>query len=131
MSRTFREFEREPMVPASIRGSVALVLCFLVGDGYSCGYSRRAFVASGAAGLLLPAAPASAIIGGTAVTQAEQNLLGLVGLVVDNVGVCSGTRISDGLVLTARHCVCHHTIQRVVLLCRGPNETLARTRTYW
>ena len=54
---------------------------------------------------------ASALIGGAYVSQAEMAARGLVGLTVGDPsmlkqrsGMCTGTLIGDGLILTARHC---------------------------
>ena len=53
-----------------------------------------------------PTAPALAVVGGRDVSQAELNRLGIVGLFSSDESVCTGTRIGDGLILTAKHCAC-------------------------
>ena len=74
-----------------------------------CSCSRRAVMqgaAAAAAGGLWYPGKASAMVGGGLVSQGELDGLGLVGLATAAGGVCTGTRIGDGLVLTARHCTC-------------------------
>ena len=46
------------------------------------------------------------MIGGKECSQAELDRLGIVGLITSSMNVCTGTRIGDGLILTAKHCAC-------------------------
>ena len=95
---------------------IVYLLVVMLGDqtcaAHRCkAFSRRALLqttAAVAAGALPPAA-SNAIVGGIGVSQAEMDARGLVGL-VDEAGptangVCTGTRIGDNLILTARHCI--------------------------
>ena len=84
-----------------------LLLASLTASAHNCeACTRRALLRAAGAAAAAPLLPASAIVGGTSVGQAEMDARGIVGLLSDPEGgcVCSGSRIGDGLILTARHC---------------------------
>lgn len=90
---------------------------------------RRAILSAGGFATALSQLPASAIVNGDAVSDAEAAASGVVGLYIDLTGctvcrrgvpaTCTGTLIAPDLVLSARHCsdvpaALNGTLERVV-----------------
>lgn len=97
---------------------IALLLAFLAGAASVRvnRVSRRAAICGGLASSVVGAAtpPASAIVNGNSVSDAEAAASGVVGLYIDLTGcslcrkgvpaTCTGTLVGPDLVLSARHC---------------------------
>lgn len=63
----------------------------------------RRLVLTGLSVLLIAAAPAGAVIGGTP----DDGSHPYVGFVLSSLGICSGSLVSDSLLVTAAHCAPH------------------------